>query len=112
MKDQRELEEIVEWYESGLDRTSGPKATATKIARKSSKVFSCKPGTNSKLGMKKIFARTRLERLFVFRDDRPPPFSCPTCTKRFVFSYELERHMAKGKMPGCPGKHYCPFLDD
>ena len=112
LKDRRELEELVEWYESGLDRTLGWKAAVRKISKKTSKMLSCKPGTVSRMGMKTVFARTRLERLFVFRDDRPPPFSCPTCTKRFVFSYELERHMAKGKVPGCPSKYYCPVLDD
>ena len=112
LMDRRELEEIVAWYESNSDRTNGWKNAVHKMSKKSTKTFSCKPGVVSRMGMKQIFARTRLERVFVFRKDRPPPFSCPTCTKRFVFSYEVERHMQKGKVPGCPSKYYCPVLDD
>ena len=112
-EDRRELEEIVEWYESGADRKTGIRAGFQIVRKKTSKKFSCKPGSVSRLAKKKIFLRNRLERLMVFRQDRPPPFSCSTCTKRFVFTYELERHRDKGKVKGtCPGKYYCPVLDD
>ena len=111
--DQRELEELVEWYESGKDRKVGVRAAVTRASKKTAKAMSCKPGTISRLGEKKVFLRNRIERLMVFRQDRPPPFACSTCTKRFVFSYELERHLDKGKQKGkCPGKYYCPLLDD
>ena len=112
-EDRRELEEIVEWYESGADRKTGIRAGFQIVRKKTSKTFSCKPGSVSRLAKKRIFLRNRLERLMVFRQDRPPPFSCSTCTKRFVFTYELERHRDKGKEKGkCPGKYYCPVLDD
>ena len=112
LSDRRELEEIVAWYESGEDRTTGIKAAATRMTKKTARAMSCKAGVVSRMAQKQIFLRTRLERTAIFRQDRPPAFACLGCTKRFVFSYELERHMNKGTTLGCPGKYYCPILDN
>ena len=40
----------------------------------------------------KVYHRIRTECLEKFRAERDPPFACPDCHKRFLFSYELERH--------------------
>jgi hypothetical protein len=112
LSDRRELEDIVAWYECGEDRKAGLKASAAKVTKRAARALSCKPGVVSRMAQKGIFLRTRLERTTIFRQDRPPAFVCLGCTKRFVFSYELERHMKKGSTLGCPGKYYCPVLDD
>ena len=72
------------------------------------------PGKTKRNAQNRVFLRTRLECITSFRRDVPPPFACAKCTKRFVFSYELENHMRQGRgdEPACPGKYFTPGLDD
>ena len=60
-----------------------------------------------------VFLRTRLRCIASFRNV-PPPFACTECTKRFVFSYELEIHMRGrgGEATSCQGKYFVPGLDN
>jgi hypothetical protein len=112
--DQRELPELVAWYESGEDRKVGVRAAAGRAGLKAARTFSCKAGSTTRLAQQQVFLRARRERLEVFRQDRPPPFECEHCKRRFVFSYELERHVDQGarKAKPCGNLYYCPVLDD
>ena len=48
-----------------------------------------------------LLAKVRKSTTIEFRKNYPPPFQCAKCMKKFVFSYELERHL--GKDEKCPG---------
>lgn len=112
--DQRELSEIVPWFNSGQDRRVGMKASVGRVSLKMGRALSCKAGKTTRNAQNRVFHRTRLECITSFRSDVPPPFACAECTKRFVFSYELENHMrlGRGEGPSCPGKYFTPGLDD
>eukprot|EP00946_MAST-07B_sp_MAST-7B-sp1_P002898 g2898.t1 len=112
--DQRELCEIVPWFISGEDRKTGWKASVGHASLKLGRALSCKAGKTKRRAENRVFLRTRLECLASFRNDFPPPFACTECTKRFVFSYELENHMrgSVGEVTSCQGKYFVPGLDD
>ena len=112
--DQRELCEIVPWFISGEDRKTGWKASVGHASLKLGRALSCKAGKTKRRAENRVFLRTRLECIASFRNDFPPPFACTECTKRFVFSYELEIHMRGrgGEATSCQGKYFVPGLDD
>lgn len=110
--DQRELCEIVPWFTSGEDRPTGWKSGLGRLGLKFTQSVSCQPGKNTRNAQKRVFLRTRLECLETFRRDIPPPFACSECTKRFVFSYELENHLNALRTKTCPGKYFTPGLDN
>ena len=95
-----EFDEFATWFDS-LKRT-GVKAAAIRIKLHSQKFFRDLFGWSVQIHTKQaMLAKVRKETVTEFRKNYPPPFQCTECMKKFVFSYELERHLGKGKK--CPG---------
>ena len=95
-----EFDEFATWFDS-LKRT-GVKAAAIRIKLHSQKFFRDLFGWSVQIHTKQaMLAKVRKETVIEFRKNYPPPFQCTECMKKFVFSYELERHLGKSKK--CPG---------
>ena len=95
-----EFDEFATWFDS-LKRT-GVKAAAIRMKLHSQKFFRDLFGWSVQIHTKQaMLAKVRKETVTEFRKNYPPPFQCTECMKKFVFSYELERHLGKGKK--CPG---------
>ena len=95
-----EFDEFAVWFDS-LKRT-GVKAAAIRVKLHSQKfirdLFGWSVNTHTKQA---LLAKVRKSTTIEFRKNYPPPFQCAKCMKKFVFSYELERHL--GKDEKCPG---------
>lgn len=95
-----EFDEFAVWFDSL--KTSGVKAAAIRVKLHTQKfirdLFGWSINTHTKQAM---LSKVRKETTIDFRKNYPPPFQCSECLKKFVFSYELERHL--GKDEKCPG---------
>lgn len=89
--DQRDFSEVAEWFmrDGAAMQTGGLKGLSLRVRNACASLG----GANVRqLARIKVYHRIRTECLEKFRAERGPPFACPDCHKRFLFSYELERH--------------------
>ena len=104
-----DFEEFAVWFES-LDQ-HGVKMALIRAKLKTQKFFRDLFGFSTKAHTKQsMLANVRKETLKNFRVAHPPPFQCDDCLKKFVFSYELERHRGM-QLTGkdhdkCPGLYH------
>lgn len=122
-EDQREFSEIADWLQASAEsfKRGGVHTLGLRISAACKAMFG---GNVNALARNKVYHRIRSETLRKFRAERPPPFACPDCNKRFIFSYELERHRGisvdlETKSPEpiteagqCRGLYWCKQLGD
>jgi hypothetical protein len=100
-----DYDEFAKWF--GNLHKHGVKAAAIRIKLKGKKFFRDLFGFSARTHTKQaMLAKVRKEQLVAFRVAHPPPFQCDECMKKFIFSYELERHLAMGKKNKCPGLYH------
>ena len=115
MPDYRSFQELVPWFKKFSRKNLSVAQKLKKLGlRLRSKCLSLGNSRVKLLATKQIFMQARRKCLSDFRRGRPAPFECKICQRRFVFSYELERHQNRGNIDQgrCPGFYWCKDLPD